>query len=136
MARALRYNPPPNWPPPPPGWTPPAGWAPDPAWGPPPPDWPLWVRYQANPTAFGRAFLVAGVWWLIGIILVLAISRGQGDIGFLIGASIPGPIIAAVVTALIARSRPRHWSIWMYILWVFVIGLVLRLITTAGQLHS
>ena len=136
MAAQLRYNPPPNWPPPPPGWTPPAGWSPDPAWGPPPPGWELWVSGRANPNAFGRAFAVAGVWWLIGMILVVAMSHGQADIAYLIGLSVPGPIIAAVATGLIARSRPRRWSIWMYILWVFVIGLVLRVLTTIGQQQS
>lgn len=40
---AMRFNPPPNWPPPPPGWTMPPGWRPDPAWGPPPAGWQLWV---------------------------------------------------------------------------------------------
>lgn len=40
---ALRFNPPPNWPPPPPGWAPPPGWKPDPSWPTPPPGWKLWV---------------------------------------------------------------------------------------------
>ena len=36
---ALRFNPPPGWPPPPPGWLPPPDWKPDPAWPPAPPGW-------------------------------------------------------------------------------------------------
>jgi hypothetical protein len=40
---ALRFNPPPNWPPLPPGWTPPTGWTPHPSWPPPPDGWQLWI---------------------------------------------------------------------------------------------
>ncbi len=41
---AMRFNPPPNWPPAPAGWTPGPGWAPDATWPEPPPGWPLWVQ--------------------------------------------------------------------------------------------
>lgn len=41
---AVRFNPPPGWPPAPEGWQPPAGWRPDPAWPAPPPGWQLWVE--------------------------------------------------------------------------------------------
>jgi hypothetical protein len=40
---ALRFNPPPGWPPPPEGFTPDPGWRPDPSWPPLPPGWQLWV---------------------------------------------------------------------------------------------
>jgi hypothetical protein len=36
---ALRFNPPPGWPPPPPGWLPPPDWKPDPSWPTAPPGW-------------------------------------------------------------------------------------------------
>ncbi|AGL18434.1 SHOCT domain-containing protein [Actinoplanes sp. N902-109] len=45
-AGAVRFNPPPGWPPAPDGWLPPAGWRPDPSWPPPPPGWPL---YRTEP---------------------------------------------------------------------------------------
>jgi hypothetical protein len=41
---ALRYNPPPGWPPAPEGFTPGPGWQPDPSWPPAPPGWQLWVN--------------------------------------------------------------------------------------------
>lgn len=40
---AMRFNPPPGWPPPPEGFTPDPGWRPDPSWPPVPPGWQLWV---------------------------------------------------------------------------------------------
>ena len=40
---AMRFNPPPGWPPPPEGFTPDPGWRPDPNWPPAPPGWQLWV---------------------------------------------------------------------------------------------
>jgi hypothetical protein len=40
---AMRFNPPPGWPPPPEGFTPDPGWQPDPSWPPAPPGWQLWV---------------------------------------------------------------------------------------------
>lgn len=46
---AMRYNPPPNWPPPPPGWQPSPTWTPDPAWPPPPSGWQLFVDDDAAP---------------------------------------------------------------------------------------
>ncbi|MCT1557053.1 hypothetical protein M3A96_02780 [Helcobacillus massiliensis] len=48
---ALRFNPPPNWPPAEPGWTPPEGWQPDPAWGEAPADWQYWVEDDADDSA-------------------------------------------------------------------------------------
>lgn len=134
MAPQRRYNPPPNWPTPPPGWTPDPSWQPDPAWGPPPEGWTLWVTERPNSHPFGRGFLAAGVWWLLSVILVVALSQGQADLAYAIGVLTPGPVIAAVVTGLIARSRPTRWSIWMYLLWTFLFVVVLRLITVAGQL--
>src|SRR5579863_10003128 len=45
---AMRFNPPPNWPPPP------AGWQPDPSWPPEPPGWQLWVDdTPSTPSAAG-----------------------------------------------------------------------------------
>jgi hypothetical protein len=41
---AMRFNPPPNWPPAPAGWQPPPGWQPDPSWPAAPPGWQLWVE--------------------------------------------------------------------------------------------
>lgn len=41
---AVRFNPPPGWPPAPSGWQPPPGWRPDPSWPAPPPGWQLWVE--------------------------------------------------------------------------------------------
>src|SRR5215469_14023985 len=40
---AMRFNPPPGWPPPPDGFAPDPGWRPDPSWPPAPPGWQLWV---------------------------------------------------------------------------------------------
>lgn len=136
MAPPQRYNPPPNWPPPPPGWTPPPGWSPDPAWGPPPAGWQLWVTGRPNSNPFGLAFLAAGVLWLIQVGLILVLSGGRGDIAYVIGYSVMSPVIAAVITALIARGRPTKWSIWMYFLCAFLIGVALRLINGVGQLGS
>jgi len=136
MAPQHRYNPPPNWPPPPEGWTPEPSWQPNPAWGPPPEGWLLWVTEAPNRHPFGRAFLAAGAWWLLSVILVVALSGGRADLPYSIGSLIPGPVIAALVTGLIARSRPKKWSIWMYGLWTFLVILALRVVTVAGQLGS
>lgn len=46
---ALRFNPPPGWPPPPAGWMPPPGWAPDPAWPPAPAGWPFVLEDPSAP---------------------------------------------------------------------------------------
>jgi hypothetical protein len=46
-APAMRFNPPPGWPPAPTGWIPPSGWQPDPSWPPAPAGWPLWVQNVA-----------------------------------------------------------------------------------------
>lgn len=53
-APAMRFNPPPGWPPAPAGWTPPAGWHPDPSWPRPPDGWPLWVQGTATPPPLGE----------------------------------------------------------------------------------
>ena len=96
----------------------------------------LWVAERPNRHPFGRAFLAAGVWWLISIVLVAIVIPRQADLPYLIGSLTPGPVIAAVVTGLIARARPTAWSIWLYFLLTFAILLALRLIGIAGQLGS
>jgi hypothetical protein len=96
----------------------------------------LWVTERPNRHAFGRAFLAAGLWWLISIVLVVLVIPGQADLPYLIGSLTPGPVIAAVVTGLIARARPTAWPIWIYFLLTFAILLALRLISVAGQLGS
>lgn len=136
MAPQSRYNPPPNWPTPPSGWQPPPGWQPDPAWGPPPAGWTLWSSERPNPRPFRLAFLAAGVWWLLSVVVVVALSPGRADLPYLIGSLTPGPVLAAVATGFVARSRPAKWSVWMYLLWTFLVVLALRLITLAGQLGS
>ena len=45
---AMRFNPPPNWPPPQEGWVPSPGWTPDSSWPPPPPGWQLWIDDEAS----------------------------------------------------------------------------------------
>lgn len=77
---AMRFNPPPNWPPVPPGWTPPAGWQPDPSWPPPPQGWPLWVPEGKSG---GRNGLILGS---VGAVLLIA--------------------VAAVVTVAVTRHKP------------------------------
>ncbi len=136
MAQRPRYNPPPNWPTPPLGWQPPPGWQPDPAWGPPPAGWTLWVSKRSNPRPFRLAFLAAGVWWLLSVLVTIALSQGRADLPYMMGSLTLGPVLAAVATGFIARSRPAKWSVWMYLLWTFLVVLALRLITLAGQLGS
>lgn len=46
---ALKFNPPPGWPPPPEGWVPPRGWKPEKSWPPAPPGWRFWVDDSAPP---------------------------------------------------------------------------------------
>ena len=48
---AMRFNPPPGWPPPPEGFMPDPGWQPDPSWPPAPPGWQLWVPDESGPGA-------------------------------------------------------------------------------------
>jgi hypothetical protein len=50
---AMRFNPPPGWPPPPEGFTPDPGWRPDPSWPPAPPGWQLWVADEPERDAAG-----------------------------------------------------------------------------------
>jgi len=71
---ALRFNPPPGWPPPPDGFSPDPGWRPDPSWPPAPPGWQLWVPDEPGPDAsstgltpgyigYGQAPAPAGSQW-------------------------------------------------------------------------
>lgn len=91
---------------------------------------------RPNQHPFARAFLAAGGWWLISVIAVVGLTQGQADLPYTIGTLTPSPVIAAVVTGFIARSRPTKWSIWMYVLWTFLILLGLRLVSAAAQLGA
>jgi hypothetical protein len=68
--------------------------------------------------------------------VTIALSQGRADLPYMIGSLTPGPVLAAVATGFIARSRPAKWSVWMYLLWTFLVVLAMRLITLAGQLGS
>ena len=74
---AMRFNPPPNWPPVPPDWTPPAGWQPDPSWPPPPPGWPLWVQDNRSGRRTGLILGAVAVVLLIviGAVVTVAVTR-------------------------------------------------------------
>ncbi len=48
---AMRFNPPPGWPPPPEGFTQDPGWRPDPSWPPAPAGWQLWVADDQDTAA-------------------------------------------------------------------------------------
>jgi hypothetical protein len=65
---AMRFNPPPGWPPPPEGFTPDPGWQPDPSWPAAPPGWRLWV--PASTSGLAIAAFVLG---LLGFALISAI---------------------------------------------------------------
>lgn len=136
MAPQRRFNPPPNWPAPPTDWAPGPGWQPDPAWGPPPAGWALWVTERPNPHPFRHAFLAAGIWWAVSIVVAVSISQDPASLPYQIGSLTPTPIIAAVVTGLIARSRPKKWAIWTYLFWTVLCMLALPLITVAGKLGT
>jgi Domain of unknown function (DUF4190)/Septum formation len=103
---AMRFNPPPGWPPPPPGFVPGPGWRPDASWPPPPDGWQLWlpddpdraaamvqgqltpgyVAYgppQAPPSSSGTsgmaiASFVLGLLGIVGISAILGIVLGIG----------------------------------------------------------
>jgi hypothetical protein len=45
---AMRFNPPPGWPPAPTGWIAPPDWQPDPSWPEPPPGWRLWIEDRSD----------------------------------------------------------------------------------------
>ncbi len=131
---AVRFNPPPNWPPAPSGWSPPPGWQPDPAWGPPPPGWPLWETYRANRGAWGWAFLFAGAFFVVFLALGAAINGG-------VDAETTGELLApwlvsGVVVGLAAWLWRSRWPVWVYPLVVLGVGLLLRALSLAGQAQS
>lgn len=79
---AMRFNPPPNWPPAPPGWTPPPGWQPDASWPPLPPDWQLWVD---DTPARGKVGLIIGalatvLLIAVGVVVAIVVTRQTPDI--------------------------------------------------------
>ena len=73
MARKLRYNPPPNWPPAPRGWKPEIGWQPDPAWGPAPPGWKLWDdrSWRRRHPFWSAIDITLSVLLLLGVVAVV-----------------------------------------------------------------
>lgn len=78
---ALRFNPPPNWPPPPAGWAPSPGWQPDPAWGPPPPGWALWIDDgPARAAVPNRTLLLTGAALAALVVFIAGVGIGAaGD---------------------------------------------------------
>jgi hypothetical protein len=105
---AVRFNPPPTWPPPPPGWAPPPEWQPDPAWGPPPPGWHLWV--DDGPSASSGRRPRYRRWWALGAavlaaLLVVGVVVGVTNGGTSTTASAPTATEEAEPT--VAPSPPR-----------------------------
>jgi len=129
----LTFNPPPTWPPAPNGWVPPPGWQPDPRWGAPPPGWPLWKR--ANPSAFGRTFTVAGVFY--ALMLVLALSSGRvakpaEAVGYGIGQVLISGLIAGIFPF---RSRTR-WGWGLCIAMTLGVAIALALVQAYSARNS
>jgi len=100
---AVRFNPPPGWPPPPPGFTPDPGWRPDPSWPPVPPGWQMWVADDQDTAASGGS---AGGW---------SAAPPSGTSGLAIAAFVLGLLgiagisaIAAIVLGIVAVHQIRR----------------------------
>jgi len=131
---AVKYNPPPTWPPPPAGWTPPPGWQPDPAWGPPPEGWQLWTKVRANPAAWRWSFLSALAYYVL-LIAALAIGLGGVD-AEVAGELLVSFLLGGAVVGLIAWLMPGRWPRWLYPIVVFVAVFLFRLVSVLGQMST
>lgn len=132
MALMTRYNPPPNWPVPPPGWSPTAGWQPDPAWGPPPEGWQLWTQERANPRAWMWAFVAAGAFYAV-LLVIMAIVTGGNLNARTAGEFLFPFLLGGIVVGAIGWSRPKHWSVSFYFLLVFAVFVGVRFLSVMGQ---
>jgi hypothetical protein len=141
---AMRFNPPPGWPPVPPGWQPPPGWTPDPSWPPAPHGWPLWVQDTPDPgpssstpsmSGFSLSSLTVASRWAIGggaavflgSLLPFISSSDITEAGIKGGARVTSGIFALILVGLGAatqfapikpgsNSRPRGYAIALVIL--------------------
>ena len=95
---AMRFNPPPGWPPPPPGFVPGPSWRPDPRWPPPPAGWQLWVPDQDE--------------WDAGLTPGYAAHRGQsppqGTSGMAIAAFVLGLLGVAILGIIFGVAALRR----------------------------
>ncbi len=134
---ALRFNPPPGWPPVPEGFTPQPGWQPDPAWPPPPPGWQLWVDDPPPPGAGYGANMPYGGYG--------SPAQPATTSGFAIAALVFG-LIGGVVLSLIfgivalvrirtSGQRGRGLAIAGLVLsgvWIVIIGALIAVAVTTG----
>ncbi len=135
MAKITTFNTPPNWPAPPAGWTPPAGWQPDPAWGPPPPNWALWIQVRANPKGWIYSFGSAVAFYLVFLVIALVVTRG-GLAAEVVGALFTPFFVAGLIVGFISRAVRSHWPVWLYLIVVFGVSLVLRMLSFIGRQNS
>ena len=107
---AMRFNPPPGWPPPPEGFTPDPGWRPDPSWPPVPPGWQLWVSDEPERDAasgglttgyigYGQAPAPAGPGQWAGWAPPVPLSAGTN--GMAIAGFVLGLLGFAVISAIL-----------------------------------
>lgn len=109
---AMRFNPPPGWPPAPAGWVPDPGWQPDPSWPEPPAGWPLWVANRPALSSKVKESLLAiagGTAVLLGSLLPwMAFSSAGVEYkpGAKAATAVVGLLIVALGFALRFASQP------------------------------
>lgn len=87
---------------------------------------------RANPRAWTYSFVVAGGLYLVSVLAGLLLTKGSLS-PTTAGAYLGRYAIAGLITALIARVRPRRWPWWLYLLIVIGFVALLGALTAVGQ---